>query len=81
MTSAILKIGPKGQVLIKKEFREQLGILPGGFVEASLAREGLLLRAVDPAKELKRLREVRTFVTRHWPKGMDCVSATRDERR
>jgi AbrB family looped-hinge helix DNA binding protein len=38
-----MKIGPKGQVVIPKEFRKSLGLHPGNKVIFTLTEEGLLL--------------------------------------
>ncbi|NDA38096.1 MAG: AbrB/MazE/SpoVT family DNA-binding domain-containing protein, partial [Acidimicrobiia bacterium] len=37
------KVGPKGQVVIPKKFRDELGIEPGDEVEVSLSENGVLI--------------------------------------
>ena len=39
-----MKVGPKGQVVIPKIFRDNLRIKPGSFVIFELTKKGLLLR-------------------------------------
>lgn len=38
------KVGPKGQVVIPKEFREKFGIIPNSSVVMELKEEGILIR-------------------------------------
>ncbi len=38
------KVGPKYQVVIPKKVREAAGLKPGDLIEASLGREGILLK-------------------------------------
>lgn len=47
------KVGPKGQVVIPKDLRDQLGIEPGD--EVTFAREGdhVLVRRADPLAPLR----------------------------
>ena len=57
-TQAILKsvtyrVGPKGQVVIPKVLRDQLGIAPGDEIDFSLDDDVLHLKAVRPASNLK----------------------------
>ena len=40
------KVGPKGQVVIPKKFRDELGIEPGDEVEVSLSENGVLIQSV-----------------------------------
>ncbi len=58
---AITKVGPKYQITIPKAARKAAGIEIGDLIEATAAREGILLRPkviVDKHPEVeKRLRE------------------------
>ncbi|MDA2955696.1 MAG: AbrB/MazE/SpoVT family DNA-binding domain-containing protein [Actinomycetota bacterium] len=47
------KIGPKGQVVIPKKFRDELGIEPGDEVEVSLSENGVLIQSVHTTKTLR----------------------------
>ena len=47
------KVGPKGQVVIPKKFRDELGIEPGDEVEASLSENGVLIQSVHTTKSLR----------------------------
>ena len=47
------KVGPKGQVVIPKIFRDELGIEPGDEVEVSLSENGVLIQSVHATKTLR----------------------------
>lgn len=47
------KVGPKGQVVILKKFRDELGIEPGDEVEVSLSENGVLIQSVHTTKTLR----------------------------
>ncbi len=81
MTHTLVRIGPKGQIVIQKEYRQKLNLAPGKYVETSLTPAGLLLRPLNVQKEWQDLRSLRKYITKHWEKGVDCVQATREERR
>ena len=81
MTSSLVKLGPKGQILIKKEYRAQLGLKPGNYVQTYLTSQGLVIKPVNAAAELEKVRKIREKISKHWPKNVDCVDAVRDVRR
>ena len=80
MTSTLVKIGPKGQMLIKKEYREKLGLKPGCYAETEMAGGALLIRAPDAETEMLSALRIRRAVVRRWPKGLDSVHAVREQR-
>ncbi len=47
------RVGPKGQVVIPKEMREQIGIAPGDEVDFSVDGEAV---KVEPVRESAQLR-------------------------
>ena len=81
MTNTIVRIGPKGQIIIKKEYREQLSIHAGNYVETILTREGLLIKPINVKKELQEVYKIRKIITKNWKKGVDCVDAAREGRK
>lgn len=47
------RVGPKGQVVIPKRMRDQLGIRPGDLVAFSLEEGGVRVEPVRAARELR----------------------------
>lgn len=47
------KVGPKGQVVIPKKFRDELGIAPGDEVILSLSENGVLIQPVHTSQSLR----------------------------
>ncbi len=79
--TAVSKIGPKGQIVLKKELRDELGLKEGQVVEERLTQEGILVTPVDAEKLIKSFDELAAKVSAKWPKGLDSVEAVRRERR
>ncbi|ASJ17561.1 transcriptional regulator [Thermococcus chitonophagus] len=68
MVSIRLKVGPKGQIVIPKVFREAYGIEEGGEVVVIPTKEGLLIkRKKSPEELIKELRE--------WKKRVEGIPA------
>lgn len=80
MNEDIVKLGIKGQIVIKKEFRDKLGLHPGMYVEAVLEKDSLRIRPIQAREELEKLRAIRASISKAWPKGVDSVSAVREQR-
>ncbi|WCN28969.1 AbrB/MazE/SpoVT family DNA-binding domain-containing protein [Thermococcus kodakarensis] len=58
VVSIRLKVGPKGQIVIPKVFREAYGIKEGGEVIVEPREDALVIRRVPDTEELlKKLRE------------------------
>ena len=81
MTETIVRMGPKGQILIKKEYREKIGLKPGNYAETILERCGILILPINTKKELQSIHEIRHRISKKWPKNVDCVDAVREQRR
>ena len=79
--TAVSKIGPKGQIVLKKKLRDELGLMEGQIVEEKLTAEGILVKPVEAAKLMKSFDELATRVSAKWPKGLDSVEAVRRERK
>lgn len=45
------KVGPKGQVVIPQDFREELGIRPGSKVEFRFTEDGIMIKKEDEETE------------------------------
>jgi AbrB family looped-hinge helix DNA binding protein len=74
------RVGPKGQVVILKDFRERFGIKEGKLVEQVPTSKGLLLIPVAAEQLLKDLDHVARDIGSAWPKGKSAAEAIREER-
>jgi len=60
MVSIRVKVGPKGQIVIPKVFRDAYGIKEGGDVIVIPTEEGLIIRGKKSVEEImKTLKEYR----------------------
>lgn len=46
------RVGPKGQVVIPKDLRDELGILPGDLVDFDRVEDGVVVRRVPSPLQL-----------------------------
>ncbi len=81
MVSELIKIGPKGQVIIKKQLREKAGLRVGGYGEVKSTAHGLLISPISVQDELQEVATIQARLKKHWPSGWDCVDAIREGRR
>ncbi|MBS3175331.1 AbrB/MazE/SpoVT family DNA-binding domain-containing protein [Candidatus Woesearchaeota archaeon] len=80
MTDSIVRIGPKGQIVIKKEYRDKLGIKTGNYVETIIQNDTLLIKPVNVTKELEKIKKLRSQMSKNWPKGLNSVEAVKEQR-
>ncbi len=80
-TKTVSRIGPKGQLVLKKKLRDKIGLKEGMLIEEELTKDGILIRPVEVAAILKEIEEVAEEVAEKWPKDLDSVEAVRRERR
>lgn len=81
MNTSLVKLGPKGQILLKKELREKFGLKPGCYIETIVSTKGILIKPIDTQKEFLDIHEIRKAITKHWPKDLDSVEAVREQRK
>ena len=79
--SSVSKIGPKGQIVLKKKLRDKAGLKEGMLVEEKFMAEGILIRPMNTEKVLIDMEEIARKVSKKWTKGIDSVEAVRRERR
>jgi len=77
----VSRIGPKGQVVLRKPLRDSLGLKIGMMVEEQLVPEGILIRSVDARRLLRNVDTLARKVSQKWPKGVDAATAVRKERK
>jgi bifunctional DNA-binding transcriptional regulator/antitoxin component of YhaV-PrlF toxin-antitoxin module len=80
----LTKVGPKGQIVLKKEARSMLKIKPGTIVKQIVTPTEVRIKPVtrlDVEREMKRIEKLAKRLGRHWPKGLTSVDLIREERR
>jgi bifunctional DNA-binding transcriptional regulator/antitoxin component of YhaV-PrlF toxin-antitoxin module len=78
------KVGPKGQIVLRKEARIALKIEPGSMVRQIITPTEIKIRPVtklDVEREMKRIEKIAKRLGKHWPKGLTSVDLIREERR
>jgi AbrB family looped-hinge helix DNA binding protein len=75
------KVGEKGQIVIKKEIRSVLGIVPGSLIRQKLVNDKILLEVVRKEEKMKRIEKIAEKIGKVWPKNVSAVEAIRRERR
>ncbi len=75
------KIGEKGQIVLKKELRDKLGMNAGRLVEERLTKKGILIIPLESKEVLEDIEKTVKKVMEKWPKNLDSVQAVKKERR
>jgi AbrB family looped-hinge helix DNA binding protein len=76
----LLKVGSKGQIVLRKKLREALGIREGSIVKVSLENKKIIIEPIEWDKELNEINEIANEVSKYWPKGLSAVEAMREDR-
>ncbi len=79
--SAVSKIGPKGQIVLRKRLRAEAGLEEGAMVEEHVTKEGILIKRFDAEKILESFNMTAKKLSAIWPKGLTAAEAVRRERR
>lgn len=77
----ITKLGPKGQLVLRKEIRETLGIKGGSMLKATLIDKKIIIEPIELKEELKKIEALAKKISKKWPKGLSAVEAIKRERR
>jgi AbrB family looped-hinge helix DNA binding protein len=80
----LTKIGPKGQIVLRKEIRKALGIRPGSIVRTKLIGKEVRIKPLtdkDIEKEIREIEKIAKLISKRWPKGITAVEAIREQRR
>ena len=77
----LTKVGPKGQIVLRKEVRRALGIRSGSILKATLIDKKMILEPFDLEKEMKEIEALAKKISKKWPKDLSAVGVIRDERR
>lgn len=74
------RLGPKGQIVLRKEFRKALGMEPGSLIRQKLVGKKVILQPFDWSEEMKRVHKIAKEIGKKWPKGLTSVQAIREDR-
>jgi len=77
----LAKLGPKGQIVLKKEVRRALGLKPGALLRERVIERKIVLEPFNRDEELKRIKEIAKLVSKKLHRGLTSVDVIRSERR
>ena len=77
----LTRVGPKGQIVLRKELRKAAGIKEGDIVRTRLVDKKILIEAIDWEEEIRRIRRIAERISKKWPKGLSSVEVMKEERR
>ena len=77
----LTRLGPKGQIILKKEVRRILGLKPGMLLRERVIKKRVVLEAFDWDEELRRVEKIAKRIGKKWPKGLTSIDVIREERR
>jgi AbrB family looped-hinge helix DNA binding protein len=76
----LTRIGPKGQIVLKKEIRKALGIREGTLLRTKLMDKKIIITPFDWDKEMKEVEKIAKEVGKKWPKGLTSVDVIKEQR-
>ena len=81
MALKAVRVGVKGQIVLKKELRDEIGLEEGMLVEQELTESGILIKPIRGNEILKEMEALAEKISKKWPKWLTAVEAVRKERR
>lgn len=81
ISETIVKVGPKGQVLLKKRIRDAVNISAGSMVLQKITRDGILIKPIRTETLLSAIDELAQKIGKSQPKSVDCVELVSRERK
>ena len=76
----IIRVSPKGQIVLRKELRRETDIKPGGFIEAHRVGKKVVLESLSLSKERENVEKLAEMVSKKVPKGRTSVDIIREQR-
>jgi bifunctional DNA-binding transcriptional regulator/antitoxin component of YhaV-PrlF toxin-antitoxin module len=80
VSSGILKLGTKSQIVMKKDVRKALGIKPGSLLSSKVEGKRFVIEPFDVQKEMDRIEKIAHMIGKKIPKGINSVDIIRKER-
>lgn len=76
----LTKLGPKSQIVLRKDIRLAIGARPGSIVRTRLENKHVIIEPFDVKEEIAKVEGIAKKVAKKWPKGLSAVEAIRRER-
>lgn len=77
----IARLGPKGQIVLRRELRKAVGIKPGSLVVETIKDKEIVIKPIREEKIIERVRKIAKEVGKSWPKNLNSVELIREQRR
>ena len=77
----IARLGPKGQIVLRRELRRAVGIKPGSLVVETIKNKEIVIKPIREEKIIERVRKIAKEVGKSWPKNLNSVELIREQRR
>ncbi len=77
----LTRLGPKSQIVLKKESRELMRVKPGSLVMVRTVRNKTELAPVTRDQMLAEVKRIAKTIGKRWPKGKTAADLVREERR
>jgi len=74
------RLGPKGQVVLRKEIRTALGLEPGSMVKLRRVDDEVIVKPVKKEEIIAEVERIAKMIGKKWPKGKTSVDLIREER-
>jgi len=76
----LARLGPKGQVVLRKEMRTALGLEPGSLVKLRRVNNEVIVKPVKKEDMIAEVERIAKMVGKKMPKGKTSVDLIREER-
>ncbi len=77
----ITRLGPKGQIVLRRELRKAVGIKPGSLVVETIKDKEIVIKPIREEKIIERVRKIAKEIGKSWPKNLNSVELIREQRR
>ncbi|MBI2971398.1 MAG: AbrB/MazE/SpoVT family DNA-binding domain-containing protein [Candidatus Aenigmarchaeota archaeon] len=75
------RLGPKSQIVLKKESRELMHLKPGSLVIVRTVKDKTELEPVTKEQMIAEVKKIAKSIGKRWPKGKTSADLVREERR
>lgn len=76
----LTRLGPKGQVVLRKDMRVALGLEPGSLIRLRRINNEVIVKPVKKEDIIAEVERIAKMVGKKMPKGKTSVDLIREER-